>query len=321
MALDLLGYRPWEGSLRSTHWSVWPVARFSLKMMFRRKLFWVLYLASLLNFFVFFAGIYLFSQIDPDMFGRNEGTGNLFGLAVQWSEVKMRLQKSLKLAGDADTYRNFIWLQGYFVMAILALAGSTLIGDDYRHGNLPFYLSKPMSRWHYLLGKFLAVGLFVTMLTTLPAVALYAESYLVTPGYLQVHGRLIWGIMGYGFAVAATLSVLVVAMASWLRRTVPLIIVWSALLVFLRFLTERFVDRPNGSDPRWRLFDLWNDLYIFGCWCLGTTPDLDSRMSGPGNRILQAQPEPWQAALALTVVIFLCLIYLDRRIRAVEIVR
>ena len=45
-----------------------------------------------------------------------------------WTDVKNTLQKSLKLAGDAETFRNFFWFQGYFVMAVLALAGATTIG-------------------------------------------------------------------------------------------------------------------------------------------------------------------------------------------------
>src|SRR5437667_12749649 len=54
-----LGYRPWSGRLRSTHRSIWPIARAGLKMMFRQKLFWLLYVGGLLNFVIFFAGIYL----------------------------------------------------------------------------------------------------------------------------------------------------------------------------------------------------------------------------------------------------------------------
>ena len=43
-------------------------------------------------------------------------------------------------------------------MIVLALAGSVLVGNDFRFGSLPFYLSKPLGRWHYVLGKCLAVG-------------------------------------------------------------------------------------------------------------------------------------------------------------------
>src|SRR5688572_13208261 len=64
MAVSLLGYRPWTGGFRGSWNSPLPIARIALRMVFRRKLFWGLYIFGLLNFFVFFSGIYLLSQID-----------------------------------------------------------------------------------------------------------------------------------------------------------------------------------------------------------------------------------------------------------------
>ena len=58
-------------------------------------------------------------------------------------------------------------------MIVLALAGAVLVGNDFRWGGLPFYLSKPLTRWHYLLGKCLAVAVFVNLMTTVPALVLY----------------------------------------------------------------------------------------------------------------------------------------------------
>ena len=51
-------------------------------------------------------------------------------------------------------------------MIVLALAGAVLVGNDFRFGSLPFYLSKPLGRWHYVLGKCLAVAVFVNLMTT-----------------------------------------------------------------------------------------------------------------------------------------------------------
>ena len=65
--------------------------------------------------------------------------------------------------------------QGYMVMIVLALAGSILVGNDLRFGSLPFYLSKPLSRRHYLLGKAVAVGVFINLMTTLPALMLFIQ--------------------------------------------------------------------------------------------------------------------------------------------------
>ena len=159
----------------------------------------------------------------------------------------------LKLNGSAETYRNFFWYQGYMVMVVLALAGTYLVGNDFQFGSLPFYLSKPLNPWHYLLGKCLAVGTFVNMMTTLPALVLFVQ-YRTLYSWENFDLQLLAGILGYGLVLTVVLSLLLVAVASWLRRTVPLIMAWTTLLLFLRMLATALVEGLQ-YDPRWRLID------------------------------------------------------------------
>src|SRR5437868_1625254 len=55
----LLRYRPWRGTLHGPLWSALAMARVSLKLVFRRRLYWGLFALSLLVFFFFFYGQYL----------------------------------------------------------------------------------------------------------------------------------------------------------------------------------------------------------------------------------------------------------------------
>jgi hypothetical protein len=90
-----------------------------------------------------------------------------------------------------------------------------------------------------------------------------------------------------------------------------MIMVWTTLFLFLRLLASALVDGLQ-FDPRWRLIDLWNDASRVGSYCLGleTSSFRSSR-----------QPAVEEALLVLGAVCVLCLIYLNRRIRAIEIVR
>ncbi len=322
MGLSLLRYRPWEGELRGAWASPWPIARTALRMVFRRKLFWVLYLLALLNFMVFASGFYLLSQVRDMAAEQVAGaptSARLMGFSINnVNNLIEFLERRLNLGGNAQTYRNFFWLQGYVVMAVLALAGSILVGNDYQHGSLPFYLSKPLGRRHYLLGKFLAAALFVNMMTTLPALILFLEYGLLNDwSYFGDHERLFWGILGYGGALTVVLTLMVVATANWLRKTMPMIMVWVGLLVFCRMFANLMVNVLN-FDHHWRLIDVWNNLYIVGSKCLGTMPTLGRPRP---DRPPLVQPEPWEAGLVLAAVCLVCLVYLSRRIRAVEIVR
>src|SRR5262249_40105528 len=145
---------------------------------------------------------------------------------------------------------------------------SVLVGNDFFHGSLPFYLSKPIGRRHYILGKCLAIGVLVNIMTTLPAILLWLEAGLLYDwqSYYIDNFDLLLGIVGYGLVLTVTLSLLVVSTAIWVRRTVPMVMVWMGIFAFMRTLSLWLVDTMR--DERWRLIDLWNDLYLCGLSCL-----------------------------------------------------
>jgi hypothetical protein len=317
---ELLHYRPWQGTFRRPGHSVWPIARIALWMMLRRRLFWALYGLGMMIFLLFFFGQYLLAWLETQVGETDVRAGLLGRLNIQDAIRVLRFQA--KLNGTGETYRNFFWYQGYMIMVILALTGSILVGNDLRFGSLPYYLSKPLSRWHYLLGKGLAVAVFINLMTTLPALVLFAQFGLLDSwGYFEGRGtyvgvepvvirlpinHLIFGILGYGAVLTVCLTLILLATATWLRRTVPLIMTWTTLFTFCRFLSSALVD-GLGADPRWRLIDLWNNTYLVGMSCLQLT-------------IPPTHPSSVEAALVLGGVCLICLIYLILRIRAVEIV-
>jgi ABC-2 type transport system permease protein len=334
---ELLHYRPWRGRLRDAAaplWpatpgrpaphalsaalgvalralpAAWPIARTSLGVVFRRKMFWALYALALMVFLVFFFGQYLMAWAQTQVGEADVRVGGM-GRANPTFLIRL-LRNVLKLDGSGEMYRNLFWYEGYMVMTVLALAGSILIGNDLRFGSLPFYLSKPLSRWHYLLGKGLAVAVFVNLMTTLPAAVLFVQYGLLESwDYFWEQGHLLVGVLGYGAVLTVCLTLVLLATASWLRKTVPMIMTWTALFFFCRLLAAALVDGLH-FDARWRLIDLWNDTYLVGNACLGMNL----------ARIRPAPQPAWYEAGAVLVGVSLsCLTYLVVRIRAVEIVK
>jgi ABC-2 type transport system permease protein len=119
----------------------------------------------------------------------------------------------------------------------------------------------------------------------------------------------------YGLAIALVLGVLVVTLASAVRRTAPLVMIWIALLAICPVMGNLFVDRL-GYSANWRLIDLWNDLYVFGSWCLNISP-----VPTVGQRgFVRRQPGLMPTLIVLGSVMVFCLVYLHRKIRAVEVV-
>lgn len=317
----LLHYRSWQGAFHSPWWSVWPIARVSLGMLFRRKLFWTMYAFGMLLFLMFFFGAYLLAWAQSQLTVSAQQLGGMGNPARMMERIRAALSI---LNGSRDTFQYFFAYQGGVVVITLSLVGSLLVGNDFTFRSLVFYLAKPISRWHYILGKCLAVFLVVQMMTTLPALVLFGQhafddwEYLVNVHYFldndQAHGpagvALLLAIVGYGTLLSVVLSILLVATASWMRRTMPLMMVWMSLFFFLRLLANILVDGLK-YDVRWRLLDQWNNLTLLGQACLGYYhEDLGSR----------PHPEYWEAGLMLAGVCAVCLIYLNHRTRGVEIV-
>lgn len=323
MTASLLHYRAWQGPWRSPAWTIWPIARTALGMLLRRRLFWVLYGFALLLFLMFFFGSFLLDWAETQLAAAPIQIGRLKTdpqRTVQFLRQGMRV-----LNGSQDTFSYFFSYQGAMVLIILALAGSILVGNDFTFRSLGFYLAKPIQPRHWIIGKCLAVGILVHLLTTVPALALFAQhamsdfAYFVRPDYFTAAGTgrgpaswpLFLGIVGYGMVLAVALSIMLVAAASWLRRTMPLILTWVSLFLFLRILANVLVDGLK-YDGRWRLLDCWNDLGLLGQACLGFE-----------HQHLSAQPQPTflEAGLVVMGVCVACLILLKMRTRDVPIVR
>lgn len=305
---DLLRYRPWRGTARPPIAGAWAMGRLGFVQLTRRKQFWVLYALALMIFFFFFYGQYLTVWIQQQT---AQQTIPFAGVPIKLAELTQFLD-FLNLNGSAHTFANFIWFQGYIAMIVLAFAGAVLIGNDFQYHSLPYYLSKPIRRWHYILGKCISAGLIVNMVTTIPALILYIQAGLIYDWevyYIQ-HARELIGIFGYGLVLTITLSLLLAASAVLTRRTVPLVMLWSGLFVLCRMLANMLVDGAR-LDAAWRLIDLWNNMYIVGLAALGSEPNTDR---------VGSQPTTLEALAAIVFVNLLCLAYLRRRVQAVDVV-
>lgn len=292
MSLEAAQYRGWTRRLLPSPLACWPIARTALLLVLRRKLFWLLLALAGLNFLFVFATIYLKAQI---------GAEN--------PAIKRFVDQVLRsVTGTGETYRDFMFAQGTVTMLLLAFAGATIVGDDLRQGGLTFYLSRRISRWHYVVGKLLAIGLLVSLTTTLPALILFVEYGLLTDSttYFTENLGILRGILGYGLALALTLSLLLFALTSWLQKTVPLVMAWACVFILLPALA--LLLREVYDDRNWQLLMLWRDLRLIGTWCFG---GIDS-----GNELAQINP-----ALAIVAGVWVASsLVIATQVRAVKVV-
>ena len=285
------GYRDWEDRLRPAWMASLPIAWTGVRLVLRRKLFWLLLGLALINFLFLFATIYLKAQISVE----NPAVGRFADHVLTG------------VSGNGETYLVFMFGQGTVTMLLLALAGELLIGSDYYEGGLTFYLSRRIGRRHYVAGKLLAIATLLSMTTTIPALVLYAEYGLLTDSltYFRETPRILLGILGYGAIMAVAVSLLLFALASWLQKTVPLVMSWACIFVLLPALGE--VLRHVFDNRMWRLLSFWRNLRLLGSWCFGALSEQDM------------QHIEWAAVVVLILCIICALISLPR-VRAVRVI-
>ncbi len=309
MSVESTGYRPWRGQRRGALLRFLPMARGGLLLLVRRKLFWFLLALGLMNF-VFHAGVvYLFTEV-----------ASQFNL--ESDELRKKLPPALSrmaFTGTGRAYQTFIFSQNIVLMLLLGFAGVVTVSNDFRHRALSFYLSKPIGKIHFFLGKLLPIAVLAAGLTLLPALALFAEYGAFTRSfdYWREHARVFWAILASGALVCIVTSTLILGIAAWFRRATPTLLAWSGVFVLLPIisnLVRRQVQRVVGYEKAWYcgLLNVWHDLRWISRALFGDEPDSDPDRYM--NRLA------WALAV-LGLLVLLSLLAFWRRVRATEVVK
>lgn len=293
--IDFARYHGWPQRLYSPWLGCVAIVRVALLQVFRRKSYWLVLGLGLLQFLVFAAVIYAVTQLSLP--------GDLR------AEILEELGFSAQSADPQESgYVLFMERQNIVVMVLLAFSGSLLVGADFRLKSLPFYLSRRIDRRHYVVGKLLAIGTVVSMLTTLPALVLFVEYGAFTSSfdYWFDNWRIVVSVLAYGAVLAAANSVLLAALSAWLKRAAPIAVTWTSLFI----IPGRFsaLLRQATGNEYWRLLDPWRDMRYVGRLCFGAfrSPE-DERLA-------------WWALAILAVCCTLALAAFTVRVKSVEIV-
>lgn len=295
MSIDLARYHGWHGRLGSPWLATLAMVRVALLQVFRRKAYWIVLGLGLTQFLLFWSVIYAVTQLSLPPQAR-ERILETFGFSAETT------------APQDSGYVLFMQRQSLVVMILLAFSGSLLVGADFRLQALPFYLSRRIDRVHYIAGKLLAVAVLVSLLTWVPALALFVEYGMFTSSlrYWWENWRVPLAVLAYGLVLCACLSLLLVTLSAWLQRAAPIAVTWSSMFTFLGLLAEYL--RDETGQEAWALLDPWRDMRYVGRMFFGVF----SRQS-------QEALAPW-ALLVLGVLCGVCLVLLARRVRAVEVV-
>jgi ABC-2 type transport system permease protein len=274
-------YRRWEarGPLRSLRF--WPITREALNLVLAKRAFIGLLILVWIPFVVRLIQVYIVTRF-PEAGRVLPVDGRLFG--------------------------EFLNQQTGLTLLLSIFGGAGLVANDLRTGAILVYLSRPLTRRDYVLGKLAVLMALNYSATLVPGVLLYLVSLGLAPE-LFLKWELAWiGPMIVVHATILSLEVSLVALAiSALSRSARVAgLAFAGLIVGLeivRGVLLGILDRPEAHA-----LSLQTDLRLIGNLLFGIV--------GRGVSVPTGYP-----VTALVLVAVACVLILRARVRAVEIVR
>jgi len=209
------GYKHWDGDLSGHAWRWWTIARQGVRIAMQGWLLRILTIMALLPALVLVCVFVLWGFLEQQ---------------AEWALPIARMFFPSEVVADPAAYRIIVWTLAFhfffkfelFVSMILVLlVGPGLISQDLRFNAVTLYLSRPLYRWDYFLGKLGVIGWFLALVAILPAVVAYLLGVLFSFKLSVVADtwHLLLGCVGYGLVIVLSAGTLMLALSSLSRSS------------------------------------------------------------------------------------------------------
>jgi ABC-type transport system involved in multi-copper enzyme maturation permease subunit len=232
--------------------------------------------------------------------------GPFIARAVQIYASANYAQVASVLGVTAQTFRDFLSQQDFFVFIVTIYVGAGLIANDRRANALQIYLSKPLMRTEYIAGKAAVLFVFLLLVTWVPALLLLflQVAFKGSFDFLRANLFLFPAITVACFleALLATFTMLALSSLSKSSRYVGIL---YAGFIFFTFAVYNVMYAVTGdSSLSW----------------LSVGANLN-QVVDVIFRLTPRYATPWQVSLTVVIgLIALALSVLERRVRGVEVV-
>jgi ABC-type transport system involved in multi-copper enzyme maturation permease subunit len=212
---------------------------------------------------------------------------------------------------DQQWFLIALQIQSWLALAFSAWISPRLVSADLSDNALPIFLSRPITRFEYVLGKLIVLVTCLSAVTWLPVLLLFLfQSYSSPIPWAGSHLFIAFGVFFGALIWIAFLSLFTLALSSWVKwRVVATGLIFAAIIV------------PAGVGG------IFNAV-VRTKW--GMLLNLPHSMSTVWQRLLQVQPNQFEVrhplplpaiAMMLLLVAAGCVAALNARIRAREVVR
>ncbi|MEO7540289.1 MAG: hypothetical protein ABIV21_09685, partial [Pyrinomonadaceae bacterium] len=230
---------------------------------------------------------------------------------------------------DASFFRTFLEIQGGFAFILTVLVAPPLISRDLSNNALPLYLSRPISRTEYVLGKMAVIVFLLSLVTWVPGLFLFVfQASMAGLGWLWANLWMAWAIF-FGFMIwIILLSLLALAVSALVKWRV----VASGALLGMFFVPSAFGEIINNLflTRSGHLISMWSTMNSVWFSLFGLFERQNGRINGRISNpvydgqivdIILREPPVWASWLVIGAVCALCIWLLSRKLRAYEVIR
>jgi ABC-2 type transport system permease protein len=210
------------------------------------------------------------------------------------------------LAPSPETFRQFLEQQDFFVFVITVYVGAGLIANDRRANALQIYLSKPLMRSEYIVGKLAVLFSFLLLVTLVPAMLLLMLKVMFDGNFtfLKNNAFLVPAIT-VGALLQVTLAAFTMLALSSLSKSARYV---GILYVGITFFTTA----------------IYGVLYAITGSSRVSWISITANVSQVVDVVFRLKPRystPWQVSLLVIIALVVVSIsILERRVRGVEVV-
>ncbi len=291
MSLRQHGFRRYGGPWTRPFHRPLVIARYTLSRVFASRLFTIFYVACYLPSCLFLVSIYLRYKLDAV-------TGFI---GFQSAEVNI----GTGLFGDW-LYYGIVMPAEWVAFGIVLVVGPALLTPDLKDNAMPLYLSRPVTKLQYLIGKLLVLIWLTAAVTWIPGLLLvFTNAYYAEAGWLMDNLQIPMGLVATCLLWSACLAIIALAISAWVRWRPAATLGFLGLFVIGSSIGGLM--RGIGDDWFGSLINPWHAIDVVGRSLFGAEPS-----------DLMPLPWAWATLLATTGLAFWALLH---RIRAFEVVR
>jgi ABC-2 type transport system permease protein len=297
VAVHKRAYRPYEGPLTSERWRFLVLPRYGLLELFESRLLTAFAVLCFVPFLVEASAIYV-----------------AYSPAVR---ALLEVSSAFDFVRTPAFFVLSLTVQGWLAFLLTAWVAPVLVSPDLVNGALPLYLSRPLTRAEYVVGKATILLTLLSAITWVPGLLLFALEAGLAEGWGARNLRIAAALLAGAWLWILELTLIGLALSAWIRWR----IVASAALAGVFFMGAAFGEMwlevlhgPWGrvANLPYLMGLVWRSL--FGVFSRNSMAQ-EMFNDGPGRDL-----PTWAAWAGLATAAAVSVWLLDRRLRAREVV-